>query len=508
MPGDDVVNDALIVNAVKNGQLDEKVLDGNVRQILRIVFKAKSNQKTGVILNILEDHQFARKVSAEAVTLLKNENHLLPVTEKYKTIAIIGEFAKNPRIQGNGSSEVKPTMLDTAFNEIVKLAGKKYKITYAQGYSLKNDNDFSMIEEAKKTAKEADIAIIFAGLPLQYESEGIDRKHIDLPISHNQLIGEIASVQPNTAVFLTNGSAIAMPWHNQVKAIVETWLGGQAGGGAAADILFGLANPSGKLAESFPVRLEDTPGFLNFPGEERKVLYGERMFVGYRYYDIKKIDPLFPFGFGLSYTTFDYNNINLSSKSITDKDILTVTASVKNTGKVAGKEVVQLYVAPHKSTLLRPVKELKKFTKIDLQPGETKEVKFDLNARDFSYYDSRRNMWIAESGKFAIQVGASSRDIKLMDTVTLNSTQKVPLAYDEYTFFSEVLNNPKTRSLTLEYFNDWLMTMAKPGQTADQVVPDGFIGDMPLIKFPYITKGLVSKEKVDEFVEKIKALDQ
>jgi beta-glucosidase len=511
MPSSAGYNDSLIVQAVKSGKMDEKILDENVRLILRFVYKAKSLQKQNVTMNVADDHLFAQKVAAEAITLLKNDKQVLPVTSKYKTIAIIGEFAKHPRFQGNGSSEVKPTQLDITYNEILKRAGKDYKIIYAQGYSLDNDNDLSKIEEAKQVARQADVVIVFAGLPLSYESEGIDRKHINLPASHDKLISEIASVQPNVAVVLTNGSAVALPWNNQVASILETWLPGQAGAGAIADVLFGKVNPSGKLAETFPVRLEDSPAFLNFPGENREVLYGERIYVGYRYYDIKNIAPLYPFGHGLSYTTFEYSDISVSKDVFSDTDSLTVSFKVKNTGSVAGKEVTQLYISDLVSSLPRPNKELKKFAKIELQPGESKLVTVKLGCRDFSYFNPRPHVWVAESGDFEILIGSSSRDIRLKKTVTLQSKQHVSNMFDEYCFLNELLRNPVSRELTKQYFKDWLMEFAKPGQTIDDVDQfnlNGFLMDMPLVKYPYITQGKVSKQKIDEFVKKLQELDE
>lgn len=509
MPGSNGVNDSLIVLAVKNKQLDEKVLDEIVRQILRVVFKAKSLEKKGVTLDIEGEHKFARKVASEAITLLKNEADVLPITPKYKTIAIIGEFAKAPRYQGNGSSEVKPTKLDNAYDEIVAIAGTNYKVIYANGYNLKDDNDLSRIDSAKNIAKQADLALVFAGLPTSYESEGFDRWHISMPGSHDKLISEVASVQKNTVVVLTNGSAIAMPWNKEVKGILEAWLVGQAGGGAVADVLFGKVNPSGKIAETFPMRLEDTPAYLNFPGEDRKVFYGERLYVGYKYYDAKKIEPLYPFGFGLSYTKFEYADLKVSAKEFTDNDILKVSFTIKNVGQVAGKEVVQLYVGDKKAYLQRPLKELKKFAKIELQPGESKVVTLELNNRDFSFYDVRRKTWVAESGEFDILVGASSRDIKLQELVKLNSTQKVTRDFDLYTYFNEFYENPLTRSLTLEYFKPWIMTYAKPNQTVDQVYIDNwFLRFMPIVKFPYISRGLVTREKIDEFLMKAQELDK
>lgn len=507
MPAIAKYNDHLIVEAVENGRLDESVLDDLVKEILRVVLKANALHKENVEMEVQAHHRFARKVASEAVTLLKNEESMLPLQpSQYKKVAIIGEFADKPRYQGNGSSEVKPTRLDKLTDILKNEYGKEYEFVYARGYDLKDDVDFSMIAEAKKVAAESDIALVFAGLPLHYESEGIDRKHIDLPPSHNKLISEIAKVQKNTAVVLTNGSAVTMPWANEVKGILETWLGGQAGAGATADVLFGKVNPSGKLAETFPQKLEDTPAFLNFPAEQGEVIYGERIFVGYRYYDKKKIEPLFPFGYGLSYTTFEYSDLKVSSKNIKDTDGLIVSMKIKNTGKFDGKEVVQLYVKDSECTLIRPEKELKKFVKVDLKAGEEKEISFELNARDFSYFDGKREMWIAESGAFELMLGASSRDIRLTATVELKSTQKVPLAFDEFTFFKEYWENEQTRPFLMEMMPNWIQGFVPEGKTFNEIQFQDFLIEHPLVKYPYITNGEITQEQVTELVEKCKNL--
>ncbi|MFW5872527.1 MAG: glycoside hydrolase family 3 C-terminal domain-containing protein [bacterium] len=507
MPHVSDVNDEILLEAVKNGTLDEGVLDNLVSEILTVVLKAKSLEKENASQNVEAHHALARKVAAEATTLLKNDNQVLPLTKgKYKKVAIIGEFARSPRYQGNGSSEVKPTQLDKALDIIKNEYGEGIDITYAQGYNLKDDNDFSLIEEAKEIAANADIALVFAGLPLHYESEGIDRKHIDMPEAHNKLIEGIAEKQESTVVVLTNGSAVAMPWADQVPAILETWLGGQAGAGGTADVIFGKVNPSGKLAETFPVRLEDTPAFFNFPGEQGNVLYGERIFVGYRYYDEKKIEPLFPFGHGLSYTQFEYSDMNVSAQEISDKDVLNVSVKVKNTGSVKGKEIVQLYVSDVESTLQRPEKELKKFAKVELAPGEEKVVTFQLNGRDFSYYDAKRDMWIAESGQFVISAAASSRDIRKSVSVILNSTQQIPMMVDKYTFVKELWENEQTRELLKEYFPNWIKGWVPEGKTMDEANIPGFFLEHPIIKFPYITNNEITHQEVKELIKKCEGM--
>lgn len=492
-----------IVEAVRNGDLDEGRLDQLVKEILATVLKANALAKKDADQKLEQHHALARDIASDAIVLLKNENGLLPLSrDKYRNIAVIGEFAVNPRYQGNGSSEVKPPRVDRFLDILETEYGNGVEVRYAQGYRLDDDEDFSLITEAKKTAADADVALVLVGLPQHYESEGIDRLHIDLPPSHNRLVSELVSVQKNLVVVLTNGSAVAMPWVQEVPSIVESWLGGQAGAGAVADVVFGAANPSGKLAETFPARLQDTPSYLNFPGEEGESIYGERIYIGYRYSEARKISPLFPFGHGLSYTTFAYEDIRVSSKRITDVEGLEVTVTIANTGTTAGKEVVQLYVKDPVSSLQRPVKELKGFEKVNLVPGERKEVRFQLQARDFSFYDSRRSRWVAESGDFEIMIGASSADIRLSEIVRLESTQELNYVFDEFTFFRELWENEQTRPLLIELMPGWIGSHTASGDSLAEADIQGFLLDQPLIKFPYFTGGEVTREQIAELIQK------
>jgi beta-glucosidase len=508
MPGKPArITNKMVVQAVKNNELDEQQLDSIVKDLLRIVFMGQNTEDKYGDQNLEQHHQLARKVAAEAITLLKNTEKLLPVdSAKYKKIAVLGEFAVNPRYQGNGSSQVKPTKLDKFIDIVRDEYGEGTEFVYSAGYSLSNDDDLSLVEAAAAIAADADLALVMAGLPLSYESEGIDRTHIDLPPSHNKLISAVAKVQPNTAVILTNGSAIAMPWVDEVSAILETWLGGQAGAGAIADAVFGKVNPSGKLAETFPVRLEDTPAYLNFPGEDGQVIYGERMFVGYRYFDKRNIEPLFPFGHGLSYTDFGYSDLKLSSTNITDNDQLQVSLTVSNTGKVKGKEVIQLYVADTESSVQRPVKELKAFDKIELEPGESKDVSFTLNKRDFSYYSKVYSRWLVESGKFEILVGSSSRDIRLKGSLNLSNTEKLNYKMTEFSFFSEFWSNPQLKPLLIAFMPKWIKAMTPEGKPVEEAKIEDFLQQQPLIKFPYFTGGEVDEQKIQAFVEQINQL--
>ena len=508
MPGKPArITNKMVVEAVKNNELEEQQLDSIVKDLLRVVFMGQNTDDKHGDQKIKQHHQLARKIAAETITLLKNTEKLLPVdTAKYKKIAVLGEFAVNPRYQGNGSSQVKPTQLDKFIDIVRDEYGEGVEFVYSAGYSLANDDDLSLVEAAAAVAADADLALVMAGLPLSYESEGIDRKHIDLPPSHNKLIATVAKAQPNTAVILTNGSAIAMPWVDEVSAILETWLGGQAGAGAIADAVFGKVNPSGKLAETFPVRLEDSPAYLNFPGEDGQVIYGERMFVGYRYYDKRNIEPLFAFGHGLSYTEFGYSDLKLSATDITDKDQLQVSLTVTNTGKVKGKEVVQLYIADTESSVQRPVKELKAFDKIELNPGESKNLSFTLNKRDFSYYSKLYDRWLAESGEFEILVGSSSRDIRLQSSIYLTNTEKLNYKMTEFSFFSELWTNPQLKPLLIGFMPKWIKAMTPEGKPVEEAKIEDFLQQQPLIKFPYFTGGEVDEQKIKAFVEQINQL--
>ncbi len=502
------VTDRMVIDAVRNGELDEADLDRVVRDILRVVLRAKAVENSSRDQALDEHHAFARRVAGEAITLLKNDRAVLPLSpNEHRKIAVIGEFAVNPRYQGNGSSEVKPSRLDNFMDIVGEEYGDEFEIRFAQGYSLADDADFALIDAAARLAAESDAALVLAGLPLQYESEGIDRLHIDLPPAHNRLIEAIVEKQPNTTVVLTNGSAVAMPWAGSVPAIVEAWLGGQAGAGAVADVVFGKVNPSGKLAETFPARLADTPAYLNFPAEDGEVLYGERVFVGYRWYDRRDIEPLFPFGHGLSYTEFGYGDLELSSEAISDTDTLAVSVKVTNTGEVAGKEVVQLYVRDVAASVRRPDKELRGFAKVALAPGESRNVRFELAERDFSYYSTRHALWLAESGDFEILVGASSRDIRQRQRVTLQSTKKLNYRFSEYSFFRDFWSNPQLKPLLVELMPGWLDNEAGEGRLAAEAAIPDFLLDQPMIKFPYFTNGEVSAADIEAFIARCNELE-
>jgi beta-glucosidase len=429
MPGVPNGNDALIVQAVESGQLDEAVLDRAVERILALILKAEETISQDYTYDRDAHHTLARRVAGEGAVLLKNEDKILPLAQHIH-VALIGQFAKTPRYQGAGSSLINPTQLDNLYDEIENFVGED-KLSYAPGYTLKSDQaDSGLIAEALDTAAAADVVVVCAGLTDLYDIEGIDRQNLEIPPGHSALIEAVAHAHPNVVVVLSNGSPIEMPWVGKVAGILEGYLGGQAGAGGIADILFGRVNPSGKLAETFPARLDDDPSYPYFPGGPATVEYREGLYVGYRYYDTVDQEVLFPFGHGLSYTTFEYRKLQLNKDQISDRDTLTVSLKIRNTGSVPGKEIVQLYVRDVESTVFRPDKELKGFAKVEVLPGEEAEVVIELNPRSFAYYNTDLEDWHVESGTFEILVGASSRDIRLQTTVEVSSTQKAAPGID------------------------------------------------------------------------------
>ena len=441
MPPSCGVNDKLIEKAVKDGKLDEAVLDLTVERILQIVYRFMENRDKEAVFDKEKQHEFSRKVAEESLVLLKNDG-ILPLKKEQK-IAFIGQYAKKPRYQGGGSSHINSYKVTGAL-ELVK---DMPNVLFAEGYNDQEDKvDEKMVEEAVKAAKEAEVAVVFAGLPDAFESEGYDRTHMQMPKSQNHLIEEIVKVQPNVVVVLHNGSPVEMPWISKVKGVLEAYLGGEAVGEAEYRILFGEVNPSGRLSETFPLKLEDNPSYLYYIGEEDVVEYREGVFVGYRYYDKKKMDVLFPFGYGLSYTDFAYSNLKLDKKAMKDTEVLTVSVDVTNTGTMAGKEVVQLYVADEESTVIRPVKELQGFEKVELAPGETKTVSMKLHARAFAYYNVQLGDFHVESGSFKIMIGRSCTDIKLEDTVMVESTKVIQKKYHLNTTFGDISKDERAAS--------------------------------------------------------------
>ena len=486
MPSSGGINDRKIVAAVQSGELDEKIVDQACERILEINYRYLDNARPETPWDQEADHQLSARIAEECMVLLKNDG-VLPLN-KADEVAFIGEFAAKPRFQGGGSSHINAFRTTSAVE-----AAQGLPVTYVQGYSAAKDMATDeMIAEAVQAAKAAKVAVVFAGLPDAYESEGYDRAHMAMPACQNRLIEAVAGANPNTVVVLHNGSPVEMPWLGKVKAVLEAYLGGQAVGIAAVRLLYGDANPCGHLAETFPVKLSDNPSYLYYGGEGNEADYREGVFVGYRYYDKKEMPVLFPFGFGLSYTTFACSNLRLSGAKITDQEPLTATVTVTNTGSRAGKTVVQLYVGDRESTVLRPIRELKGFEKVELQPGESGDVTFTLDKRAFAYWNAAIHDWHVETGAFTIEVGQSSRDIEVSGEVTVESTVALPRRYTADSIFMDVMADPKAK----EALGPMLASIQKafaPNADASDTAQEAISADMGLAMMRYMPlRGLVS----------------
>ena len=473
MPPNLGVSDAAIVTAVRTGRLDERVLDIAVARVLQLIDRATATPQPPLV-DADAHHALARSAAAECAVLLKNQDHLLPLRPAAgDTIAVVGEFARTPRYQGAGSSQVNPTRVDAPLDELRSAVPDGVEVAFAAGYGLDpSDHDQELAAEAVALARRAEVVVAFLGLAAADESEGFDRTHLDLPANQTALLARLADANPNLAVVLANGSAVRLSdWDHHAKAVLECWLSGQAAGGAAADLLIGAANPSGRLAETLPLRLEDTPSYLNFPGEEGHVRYGEGVFVGYRGYDTLDRPVSHPFGHGLSYTSFGYADLtaNLTGRQQDGDLVVEVTCRVTNTGDRAGKEVVQVYVGDPEASVARPVRELKAFAKVDLGPGQSTVVAFALTARDLSWWSTRHHDWVLEAGQFELAVGASSRDLRLTTTVDV-AAPPPPVTLDAMATLQEWLADPTGAAL-----------LHKAVGTDDQGRPKGILGNTELL---------------------------
>jgi beta-glucosidase len=436
MPPNLGVSDVAIVEAVRSGSLEESILDESARRVLRLVDQSQSALAKDASFDFDEHHALARRAAQESAVLLKNAGHVLPLQpEVGSMVAVIGEFAHTPRYQGAGSSQVNPTRVDVALDELQSALAGRAEVRFAAGFGIgSTDNDEQLLQEAVDLAREADHVVVFLGLPGEDESEGFDRTHIDLPANQLVMLYALAEVHERLIVILANGGVVRIStWEDQVSAILECWLSGQAAGGAAVDLLLGVANPSGKLAETIPIRLQDNSSYLNFPGEEGIVRYGEGIFIGYRAYDTLIQHVSYPFGFGLSYTSFQIRDVNVSiAGSVAEGDLaVTVTASVTNTGQRAGAEVVQIYVGDVDASVARPLRELKGIVKVHLEPGESRQVSCQLDERAFAFWSRRFQRWVVESGEFMIAVGNSSRRLVATETIAIDAPRlSLPLGPD------------------------------------------------------------------------------
>jgi beta-glucosidase len=503
MPADGGINDKLIVDAVNNGTLTENELDDVVRDILNITLKLHKSKGKFDNYDQEQHHQLAYQVASEGIVLLKNDNNILPVAKNEK-LAIIGNFAKVPRYQGSGSSLINPTKIDNLIDNL--------DASFARGYDLLGETNTKLLNEAKKTAKAADKVIVVIGLTFLEESEGFDRASYQIAPGHQQLLDAVIASNDNVIVVLQNGSPVAMPWIEKVDGIIEAYLGGQAGGLALADVITGKVNPSGKLAETFPVKIEDNPTHIAWAGEEGKTYYNEGPFVGYRYYDEKKIKPLFPFGYGLSYSQFEFSDINIDKTQFSESDQVILSVWVKNNSKFAGQEVVQLYVHDEKSSVMRPKKELKHFTKVFLKPGEKKQVSFTLSNRDFAFFSAKYNQWMSESGDFSIMVGNSSQNLPLQQTVTLTVMKPPKKHFSRYSLVKELKAHPVGKRIIgkmIQSLNATFPSKDAPEELTETekvnamkiaLLRESLINDLPINKLVPFSKGRLSMAELDKII--------
>ena len=465
--------DNQIVAAAKDGRIPATQLDEMAQGMIDLVTKARpAMSRDGYRYDVDAHNEVARQAAVESMVLLKNEDAILPVAKGAK-IAVIGEFARTPRYQGAGSSLINPTKL-TSFLDAIEERG--VAADFAPGFTLDDAaQDPALTEQAVTAAQQADVVLLFLGLPSAYESEGFDRTTLDIPAKQVEVLDAVAAANPNVAVVLSNGSVVSMPWRGRAKAILETWLLGQAGGAALADVIFGGETPSGKLAQTIIDDVNDDPSAMNWPGEEGHVDYGEGVFVGYRYHDTFRKQVTYPFGYGLSYATFDVHDATVAK---TGPRTAEVTVTVTNTSDVAGAETVQVYVAPPKAEVARPVHELKGFAKVALEPGESKNVTIALDDRAFAYWSERFDDWHVEGGTYTVEVGVSSRDIISRLDVEIDDDGKI-MNLDEWSTFGEWLDDPIGAPILQHVLDD----MGK--EAGHPVIPDSalmvmFLRSMPL----------------------------
>lgn len=503
MPSHGGLTDADIVEAVNSGKLTMSALDEVVAHVLKMVFDYVDNKQPGVF-NMEKDHAESGLIAEESCVLLKNEDRLLPLVPEYLSnyedtefpyigsdvlhdggTLFVGYFAEEPRYGGGGSSKIRCYKMTNAL-QAAETAG--LKVSYVRGYN----RDFvtttpALTAQAVAAAQKARAVVIFAGLPESFESEGADRTTLDMPQVQNELIEKIAEVNSNIVVVLHNGAPVAMPWIDKVKSVLECYLGGENIGTAQINLLFGKANPSGKLAETFPLRLEDTPCYMNYPGNGRTCIYSEGIFVGYRWYDCRKIPVLFPFGHGLSYTTYEYSNLKVSKSTVKDIEGVDVFVTVKNTGCCSGKEVIQLYVKDKSGVEVRPEKELKGFEKVFLNPGEEREVKISLDCRSFAYWNTDTKQWYVPTGEYDIMIGASSQDIRLVTTINVISTVGQAFIITPQTTLGDMLKNKEMAKLIEEDFK-------KATSQMDSMTDEEFEA-----KFPFPKVAMLGMIKSDPF---------
>lgn len=490
MPASGGRTDAQLVDAVRAGVLAESVLDTAAARAIDLVRKAGERPAASGPLDVDAHHALAREAAGRSIVLLKNDaveqaqGPLLPLSADQK-VAVIGAFATEPRFQGAGSSLINPTRVDTALAEMRSIGGDN--VSYAAGFAVEGGaiaasgrSADELRAEAAAVAAAADVAIVLLGLPAAEESEGFDRDHIDLPAAQLALLDAVIEANPRTVVVLSNGGVVALPFADRVPAIVESWLLGQAGGGAVADVLYGVVNPSGKLTETVPVRLEDNPSFGNFPGEFGRVRYGEGLLVGYRWYDAKELEVTYPFGHGLSYTTFAYGP---ATASVGEDGNTVVRVDIANTGDRDGREVVQVYVAPVQSIVQRAPRELKAFASVALAAGESRTIELVVRREDVAYWDVRVDRWVVEGGEYRIDVAASSRDIRSSVSVDISGDEvQIPLTMNSSV--GDVLAHPVAGPIVMGALGGFMGELTGADSSAASMLPNDEAMQKMMASFP------------------------
>lgn len=463
-----------LLQAIRTGEVEEEeALDTACERLLSVIEKVSRSDKAQMSLE--EGHARSRTYAGESLVLLKNDGVLpLKSTEK---VAFVGEFARQPRFQGGGSSHINSYKAVGALEAVAS----KSQVAFAQGYDL---NDAApqqeLLDEAVKLAEQAETVVVFLGLPDSYESEGYDREHLQLPRQQVDLLAALSATPAKLVVVLHNGAPVEVPWLDKVDALLETYLAGEAVGEATVDVLFGDVNPSGRLPETMPLRLEDTPTYLTYGKDKDTVDYHEGIFVGYRYYSSKKQPVLFPFGYGLSYTKFAYSNLKLSRPNVTDQETLSVTVDVTNTGDRRGKEVVQLYVAPQSAGVPRPIRELKAFDKVDLEVGETKTVTFELDSRAFAYWHEAIHDWYVETGDYQIQIASNVNDILLDATVKLETTQTIKQVFTADSVMGDIFADPHASHALAEMMGGDMSASQNGNDAVSDQMIEAMMANMPL----------------------------
>jgi len=506
MPAMNTAHDQQMVRTVKEGLISEDVVTQAAERVLRLIVKYTEDLPVAQPFTLEEHHHLARKISRETMVLLKNEGSLLPLAGS-KRIAFIGEFAQTPRYQGSGSSHINAYKLTGALEAVRSVQ----EVTYARGFDSKSDStDPNLIREAVEQARASYACVLFIGLPESHESEGFDRTHLKLPDNQLALVDAVCAACARVAVVLHTGAPVLLPFYNKVQAILCAYLGGQAVGGAAVDLLFGAVNPSGKLPETWPMRLEGTPSYLSFPGDDIKVRYEEDVFVGYRWYDKRRMSVRFPFGFGLSYTSFAYSNLRLSHETLAQGGNLQVQVDITNAGSRAGKEVVQLYVQAPRGNVPRPDRELRAFEKVPLEPGQTRTLSFTLTRRDFSYWEERIEDFHAPGGSYVILIGASSVDTRLRKAVQLEAPEALPLYVDINTPLGDILAVPKYAAV-LQPVIDMAMRAMSPTEGIASIMPPEAIAvmlkEMPLRGIDMFAGGMIPPGLIEGLTAQLQGME-